>query len=113
MTRFGAALLLALALGGCVAPRYQGREPPVAALSGLAIGAATRAEIRAALGEPTGHGGFAEAGAPAREIWVYAANESDHGDIHSKELLVFIDQDSGRLAGYWWYRGGVLIGRAP
>jgi hypothetical protein len=103
----------AVLLGGCAGATHEGRPPPIAALAGLSPGVSTRAEISAALGPPEGHGLFAEAGAPLREVWVYEENGADHGAITRKSLLVFIDPDSGRLAGYWWYRGGVLIGRTP
>ena len=100
-------------LGGCAGATHEGRPPPIAALDGLRQGVSTRAEIEAALGQPAGHGVFAEAGQPMREIWVFEERTTDHGAIARKTLLVFIDQGSGRFAGYWWYRGGVLIGRAP
>lgn len=107
------AALLGGGLGGCTGATHEGRPPPIAALDGLRQGVSTRAEIEAALGQPAGHGVFAEAGQPMREIWVFEERTTDHGAIARKTLLVFIDQESGRFAGYWWYRGGVLIGRAP
>ncbi len=110
--RLGRGLALAALLGGCAGGAHEGRPPPVAALAGLTAGVSTRAEIEAALGAPEGHGLFAEAGAPTRDIWVYQENISDHGAVARKILLVFIDQASGRFAGYWWYRGDVLLGRA-
>ncbi len=106
-------LALAVLLGGCAGATHEGRPPPIAALDGLRAGVSTRAEIEAALGPPDGHGAFAEAGQKLRDIWIFEEKTADHGAIGRQTLLVFIDQASGRFAGYWWYRGGVLIGRVP
>lgn len=113
LSRLGRGLALAALLGGCAGRAHEGRPPAIAALAGLTQGVSTRADIIAALGTPEGHGLFAEAGAPTRDILVYEENTYDHGAVGRKRLLVFIDQASDRFAGYWWYRGDVVLGRAP
>ncbi len=106
------ALLIALcvSISACATPRPT--TPPVPAFNNSALttvlqrGVSTPADVRAAIGEPHGQGGFLSPGDPTeRQVWYYEkfefAGAGKSFDIQQNILLVFFKD--GRYDGFLWF----------
>ena len=98
---------------GCSEATWElGRIPDVSVLERtLVFGQSTRENVRAALGEPSGDGGFMMPliDREPRQIWSYyyergnvaAAGGGVVGD--ARRIMLFVYFDDGRYDGYQWF----------
>lgn len=107
LNRFRASRILVVAavflVAGCDI-KYRAFEPVnTAPLEGqLELGKANRADVRAALGEPTGSGrSMLPLDKKARTLWSYFYEEGSLETAGRTMVLVYFDDDV--LAGYLWF----------
>jgi hypothetical protein len=116
-----AALMLA-AGAACTPSASVGRMPPVAPLtSELVLGVSTRDDVRKALGDPSGEGGYLFiADYRPRDVWMYhemkvtdakAVHDTVVMNMRQQILLVFFDGD--RYDGYMWYSNAGTAAAKP
>jgi hypothetical protein len=105
----GAALLL---LDACSATSFHaGSPPPVERLAALKPGVSTRAEVTAILGAPQGQGNALSSSRPeVQDLLVYQYVETDGQQVRTRNLLVFVNKQSGLYQGYMWFRSGQVLG---
>jgi hypothetical protein len=98
-------------LTGCATTFKFGSPPRVNQLGDLKQGISTKAEVKAALGEPRGYGAARSADYPQlREIWYYDYVETDGSRMNLKFLLVFFDKD--RYDAHMWFASAGLMDTA-
>lgn len=103
------AVLAPLLFGSCASTKPNG--PPVPAFNTAALtttlkrGVSTVADVRKALGEPTGLGGFLTSITGHDTVWYYESIKVDASDpkpeLQQDVLLVFFKAD--RFDGYLWF----------
>ena len=99
-----AVLLLSPAVLGCgdIRMRIGNRPNPDLLETVLRVGESTRADVRAALGQPFGTGRSMASIDPApRTVWSYYYEEGDLKDARRIFLFVYFNQD--RYDGYMWF----------
>ncbi len=111
--RWATALgLLALA-AGCSAPTINiGYRVPIGSLDRLVSEKSSAADVRAALGEPRGHGAARYTkDQPLRKVWYYEFIQLKGDQFGINLLLVFFRDD--RYDGYLWFSAKELLKRLP
>ena len=98
------ALLVSPIVFGCgdIRMRVGNRPNPDLLETVLRVGESTRADVRAALGQPFGTGRSMASIDPApRTVWSYYYEEGDLKDARRIFLFVYFNQD--RYDGYMWF----------
>jgi hypothetical protein len=104
--------LLVLAAGCSVPPITIGYQAPIGSLDRLVSGKSSAANVRAALGEPRGHGAARYTkDQPLRKVWFYEFIQMKGTQIGINILLVFFQDD--RYDGYLWFSAKELLKRLP
>jgi hypothetical protein len=104
----GVALIL---LDACATSFHAGSPPPVERLASLKPGVSTRAQVTATLGTPQGQGNALSSSRPeVQDLLVYQYVETDGQQVRTRNLLVFVDKQSGLYQGYMWFRSGQVFG---
>jgi len=104
----GAAAIL---LNACATSFHAGSTPPVERLVSLKPGVSTRADVTATLGVPQGQGNALSSSRPeVQDLLVYQYVEADGQQARTRNLLVFVDKQSGLYQGYMWFRSGQVLG---
>lgn len=106
-----AGLLVASSLAGtgCISARMEvGRRIDPALLeTSLRIGASTRADVLAALGEPHGRGrGLLPIDAAPKTVWSYFYEQTviESSELRdSRRMFLWIYLDGDRYDGYMWF----------
>lgn len=99
-----------LTLSGCSTNISFGSMPRVENLQTLAIGTSKASDVVRALGEPRGHGQAKfRPDLPEQQIWQYEYIETDGTKMHTKMLLVFMNEDT--YVGHMWFSSGALVGK--
>ena len=98
------ALMCSILVGACADIRVRvGSKPDTDVLErSLRVGESTRADVLAALGEPTGKGrAMLPINSKPRTMWSYYYEEGDLKDARRIFLFVYFDED--RYDGYMWF----------
>jgi len=103
--------LLSLVVSGCTPTIQFGKPPLTDRLDMLKINVSTRQDIKAALGEPQGHGAVRSPGFGVKEAWLYECTISKGTQSHLQMLMVFLDKERGIYQGHLWFKSGMLIGQ--
>ncbi len=96
---------------GCAAPSItMGYRAPLQNLDRLISEKSSAADVRAALGEPRGHGGARYTkDQPLRKVWYYEFIQLKGDQVGLNILLVFFRDD--RYDGYLWFSAKELLTR--
>ena len=108
------SVLATLFLAGCgdSIKYYAGTKPNTRLLeTTLRIGSSTKDDVRTALGEPNGNGGFMlpVVDAAPRDTWTYYFEDSEIGakegkiDWRASRVFLFVYFDRGRYDGFLWF----------
>ena len=111
--RWVTALGLLVLAAGCSAPTINiGYRAPIGGLDRLVSEKSSAADVRAALGEPRGHGAarFTK-DQPLRKVWYYEFIQLKGSQFGINLLLVFFRDD--RYDGYLWFSAKELLKRLP
>jgi len=106
---YGLVVSASLMVSGCISTRMEmGRRVDAALLeTRLRIGESTRADVRAALGEPNGRGrGLLPIDTSAKTIWSYYYEEStiESNELKdSRRMFLWVYLDGDRYDGYMWF----------
>ena len=111
--RWVTALGLLVLAAGCSAPTMDvGYRTPIGNLDRLVSDKSSTADVRAALGEPLGHGAARYTkDQPPRKVWFYEFIQMKGTQIGINILLVFFQDD--RYDGYLWFSAKELLKRLP
>jgi hypothetical protein len=98
---FGVASML---LTSCATSFHAGSPPPVERLALLKPGISTRQDVATVLGAPQGRGnaGLTAPRSEVQDVLVYQYVETDGQQVRTRNLLVFVDKQSGLYQGYMW-----------
>ncbi len=106
----GALGLLVLAAGCAAPPITVGYRAPLQNLDRLISEKSSAADVRAALGEPRGHGSARYSrDQPLRKVWYYEFLQIKSDQVGLNILLVFFRDD--RYDGYLWFSAKELLTR--
>ena len=104
----GVALMV---LDACATSFHAGSPPPVERLAALKPGVSTRADVAATLGSAQGQGNALSSSRPeVQDLLVYQYIETDGQQVRTRNLLVFVEKQSGLYQGYMWFRSGQVLG---
>ncbi len=111
--RWMAVLGLLVLAAGCALPLITiGERAPTQNLDCLVSEKSTAADVRAALGEPRGHGRARyTADQPLRKVWFYEFLQIKGDQVGVNILLVFFRGD--RYDGYLWFSAEEMLTGIP
>ena len=111
--RWMAVLCLLVLVAGCAAPTITvGYRAQTQNLDRLISEKSTAADVRAALGEPRGHGRARYTrDQPLRKVWFYEFIQMKGDQVGVNILLVFFRGD--RYEGYLWFSAKELLTGIP
>jgi len=107
--RFAVALVVLMLAGACTAQTVHipGTTPPVEALTALEYRKSTAAQVRSALGEPSGYGMMRHSpDVPLARVWYYERVLVKGDQIRLHILLVYLHDEI--YQGHFWFAADEL-----